>query len=79
MNFHTCENLIFKFFDCTKIVNDSKGTKTSQNGVMQPTTSNHDLWPIVPYHVHIQAGFYNPFLNGIGFAYLWISEMSLTF
>ena len=24
---------------------------------MQPTTSNNNLRPTVPYHVHIQAGF----------------------
>ena len=43
---------------------------------MQLTTSNNTLQPIVPYHVHIQAGFDNPFINRRDFIYLGISEMS---
>ena len=50
MNFHSCENQIIKSFGCTKICKDSKSTKTSQNKVMQLTTSNNDSRPIVPYH-----------------------------
>ena len=33
----------------------------------------------VPYHVHNQADFDNPFVNGRGFIYLDISMMSFTF
>ena len=44
---------------------------------MLPTTSNNDSRPISPYHVHSQAGFDNPFING--FIYLGISEMSFSF
>ena len=62
----------------TKIRNDSKWTKPSQNEVMQPTISN-DSRPIFPYHVHNQAGFDNPFINGRGFIYLGISKVSFTF
>ena len=40
MNFHSCEKQIIKYFGNTKIANDSKWTKTIQNKVMQPTTSN---------------------------------------
>ena len=32
--------------------------------VMQPTTSNNNSRPVFPYHVHNQAGFDNPFING---------------
>ena len=79
MNFHSCEKQIFKSFGCTRIRNDSKWTKTSRNEVMQPTTSNSDSRPIFPYHVHNQAGFDNPFINGRGFIYLGISKMSFIF
>ena len=34
---------------------------------MQPTNSNSDSWPTFPYHVHNQADFDNPFINGRGF------------
>ena len=34
--------------DCTKIRNNSEQNKTSQNEVMQPTTSNNYSRPIVP-------------------------------
>ena len=37
---------------------------------MQPATSNDDLRPVFPYHVHNQADFNNPFINGKGFIYL---------
>ena len=33
---------------CTNIHNNLKRTKTSRNEVMQPTTSNNHLQPIVP-------------------------------
>ena len=56
-----------------------KWTKTIRNEVMQPTTSNNDSRPIFPYHVHNQADFDNPFINGRGFIYLGISKMSFTF
>ena len=79
MNFHSCEKQIFESFGCTKIRNDSKWIKVSRNKVMQPTTSNNDSRPIFPYHVHNQAGFDNPFINGRGFIYLGISKMSFTF
>ena len=46
---------------------------------MQPTSSNNDLRPIVPYHVHNQADFDNPFINGRSFVFLGISKMSFTF
>ena len=46
---------------------------------MQPKTINSDSRPIFPYHVHNQAGFDNPFINGRGFIYLGISKMSFTF
>ena len=67
MNFHGCEKQILKSFDCTKIGNESKWTKMSQNDVMQPTTSNSNSRPIFPYHVHNQAGFDNLFINERGF------------
>ena len=54
--------------------NQSKRTKKSRNEVMQPTTSNSDSQPIFPYHVHNQAGFDNPFINGRGFIYQDISK-----
>ena len=62
----------------TKIHSDLKWTKTSRNKVMQPTTINSDSLQIFPYHVHNQAGFDNPFINGRGSIYLGISKMSLT-
>ena len=31
---------------------------------MQPATIKNDPRPIFPYHVHNQAGFDNPFING---------------
>ena len=34
---------------------------------------------VFPYHVHNQADFDNPFVNGRGFIYLDISMMSFTF
>ena len=79
MNFHTCEKEIFKFFNCSKTHSDSKSTKTSRNEVMQLTSSNSDSRPIFLYHVHNQAGFGNPFINGRGFIYLGISKKSFTF
>ena len=75
MNFQGCE---FKSFGCTKICNDSKWTETSRNEVIQFTASNK-LRPIFPYHVHNQADFDNPFINGRGCTYLGISKMSFTF
>ena len=50
MNFHSYEKQIFKSFGCTKIRNNSKWIKTSQNELMQTTTSNNDWWPNFPYH-----------------------------
>ena len=44
---------------------------------MQPTTSSNDSRPIFPYHVHNQADFYKPFING--FIYLGISKMRFSF
>ena len=79
MNFHSCEKQIFKSFGCTKIRSDLEWTKTSRNQVIQPITINSDLQPIFPYHVHNQAGFDNPFINGRNSIYLGISKMSLTF
>ena len=79
MNFHRCKKQIFKSFSCTKIRNNSKWNKASRNEVMQPTTSNNDSLPILPYHVRNQAGFDNPFINGRGFIYLGISKMNSTF
>ena len=73
MNFHSCERQIFESFDCIKIRNDSKWTKTSRNEVMQPTMINFSS------HVHNQAGFDNPYINGKDFVYLGISKMSFTF
>ena len=46
---------------------------------MEPVTSNSDSGPIFTYHVHNQAGFGNPFINGRGFIYMGISKMSFTF
>ena len=69
----------FKFFGCTEIPKELKWTKTSQNELMQPTTSNSDSRLIFLYHVHNQAGFDNPFINRRGFIYLGISKMSFTF
>ena len=65
---------IFKSFGCTKIRKDTKYTKTSLSKVMQPKTSNNDSRPILPYHVHDQAGFDNLFIDG-----RIISKMSYTF
>ena len=39
----------------------------------------NDLRPISPYHVHNQAAFDNPFINGRGFIHLGISKMSFAF
>ena len=47
--------------------------------LMQPTTSSSHSRSIFPYHVHSQAGFGNPFINGRGFIYLGISKLSFTF
>ena len=41
--------------------------------------SNSHSRSIFPYHVHNQAGFNNPFINGRGFIYLGISKLSFTF
>ena len=79
MNFYSYEKQIFKSFSCTKIRKDSKCTKTNQNEVMQPTTSNIDSRPIFPYHVHHQADPENPFIIIRGFICLGISKMSFTF
>ena len=46
--------------------------------VMQPATSNNSR-PIFPHHVHNQADFDSPFINGRGFFYLGIFKMSFTF
>ena len=46
---------------------------------MQPTTSNNDLQPIFPYHVHNHADSDKAFCNGRGFIYLGISKMSFAF
>ena len=46
---------------------------------MQPTTSNNNSPQVFPYHVHNQADFDNPFINGRGFAYLFISKMNFPF
>ena len=46
---------------------------------MQPTTSSIDSRTIVSYYPSKLAGFDNPFINGRGFIYLGILEMSLTF
>ena len=70
---------MFKSFRCTKIRNDSKWTKTSRNEVMQPTSNNSDSRPNFHYHVHNQAGFVNPFINGRVFIYFGISKRSFTF
>ena len=44
----------------------SRLNKTSRNEVMQPTTINSDSRPIFLYHLHNQAGFDNPSINGRG-------------
>ena len=46
---------------------------------MQLTSSDSDPRPIFLYHVHNQAGFDNPFINGRGFIYLGLSKESFTF
>ena len=46
---------------------------------MQPTTSSIDSRTIVSYYPSNLAGFGNPFINGRGFIYLGILEMSLIF
>ena len=46
---------------------------------VQPTTRNNDSQKIVPYNVHIQAGFDNPLINRKVIIYLGISAISLTF
>ena len=75
------EKQIFKSFGFTKIRNDSKGTKTSQNVVMEPSINNNnkDSQLVVPYIVHNLAGFGNPFINGRGSVYLGILKMSFAF
>ena len=50
--------------DCTKIRNNSKRTKTSRNEVMQPTRNQMLL-----HHVHNQAAFPKPVINGRDFIY----------
>ena len=46
---------------------------------LQQLTSSSDLRQILPYHVHNQADFDNPFIIGKGFIYLGTSKMSFTF
>ena len=46
---------------------------------MQPTISNNDSRITVPYHVHNQTGFDNPFINGRDFIYFGILMMGLLF
>ena len=79
MNFYSCEKRIFKFVSCTKICNGSKWTKTNGNRKMQPTASNIDSRPIFPYHVHNQACFDNPFINGRSFIYFGTSKKIFAF
>ena len=69
------ENTVFESFSCTKILLN----QTSQNKVMQPTTSNNDLQPFFSYHARNQADFGNPFINGKGFIYFCISKLNSTF
>ena len=38
-------------------------TQNELNEAMQPTTSNNDSRPVLPYHVHNQADFDNPFIS----------------
>ena len=45
-----------------------------RNRVMKPSYT-----PVFPCHVHNQADFDNPFINGRGFIYLGNSKMSFTF
>ena len=78
MNFNSFEKQIFKFFGFTKTGNDSKWTRRSWNKLTQPPTSNSRSQSIFPDHVHNQAGFDNPFINGRGFIYLGISKLSFT-
>ena len=77
MNSHSCEKQIFESLGCTKIRKDSKWTKTSQNVVMLPTSSNNDSRPVFPFHADNQADFDNPYFNG--FIYLSISKVSFIF
>ena len=65
--------------DCTKIRNDSKRTKTSQNEIMQSITSNIHSRPLFPNPIHKQAGFGKPAINGRGYICLGISKMVFTF
>ena len=74
MNFHSCEKQIFKFFGYTKIRNNSKWTKTSQNEVMQQR-----FMASFSLRFHNQAGFDNPFNEVRGFIHLGISKMNFIF
>ena len=58
------EKQIFESFGCTKILSDSKWTKSSRNEIMEPTASKNDSRPIFLYPVLNQADFDNPFING---------------
>ena len=64
--------------NCTKICNNSKRTKTSRNEVMQPTTSNTIRNQLFINHVHKQAGFAKPVINGRDFIHLGILKIVCT-
>ena len=65
MNFQSLEKPASKSFGCTKFRKDSKRVETSRNEVMQPKKFKKSK--VFPYHVHNQADFDNPFINGGGF------------
>ena len=65
---------IFKSFGFLKIHEDSKWAKMSRNEVMQRAAGNNDSRRVFPYHVHLQADFDNPFINGKSFIHLGKDE-----
>ena len=66
MNLQSLEKQTCKSFGCTKIRKDSKRAETNRNEVMQPKKFKKSRL-VFPYHVHNQADFGNPFINGGGF------------
>ena len=63
------------FIDCTKIRYNSKRAEIKQCNQQPATTIRNQLFI---NHVHNQAGFAKPVINGRDFIYLRISKMVFT-
>ena len=77
MNFHKRGIRYLSLF-CTKIRNNPKQTKITQNKVMQRTTSNKRFATNCSLPCS-QPGFGKPVINRRGFIYVDISKMGFTF